>query len=102
MPTDLTLPALEMATWACGNHLDGLVHHAARTNQHLAIRYADTPVAAGLAALSRIRRLHSPYRNQGASIDRLLTDLEIVRDLSDRSRRIEVDRGRLSSAAVGA
>jgi len=39
--TDLALDALEMAIWARGSSLPGLVHHSDRGVQYLAIRYTD-------------------------------------------------------------
>jgi putative transposase len=39
--TDLALDALEMAVWARGSSLPGLVHHSDRGVQYLAIRYID-------------------------------------------------------------
>ena len=45
--TDLPLEALEMAIWARGERLDGLVHHTDRGSQYLAIRYTATLAAVG-------------------------------------------------------
>jgi putative transposase len=39
--TDLALDALEMAIWARGSSLPGLVHHSDRGVQYLAIRYTE-------------------------------------------------------------
>ena len=39
--TDLVLDALEMAIWARGSSLPGLVHHSDRGVQYLAIRYTE-------------------------------------------------------------
>ena len=39
--TDLALDALEMAIWARGPHLTGLVHHSDRGSQYLSIRYTE-------------------------------------------------------------
>jgi len=50
MRTDLVLEALEMAIWARGTALGGLVHHTDAGSQYLAIRYTDTLAAAGAVA----------------------------------------------------
>jgi transposase InsO family protein len=39
--TDLALDALEMAIWARGSSLPGLVHHSDRGVQYLALRYTE-------------------------------------------------------------
>jgi len=46
--TDLALDALEMAIYARGNDLAGLVHHSDRGVQYLAIRYTERLAEAGV------------------------------------------------------
>jgi putative transposase len=46
---DLALDALEMALWARGQGLEGLVHHSDRGIQYLAIRYTERLAEAGIA-----------------------------------------------------
>ena len=48
--TELALDALEMAIWARGRHLDGLIHHSDRGVQYLAIRYTERLAEAGVVA----------------------------------------------------
>jgi putative transposase len=48
--TDLALDALEMAIWARRADLSGLVHHADRGSQYLAIRYTERLADAGAVA----------------------------------------------------
>jgi putative transposase len=48
--TDLALDALEMAIWARRSDLSGLVHHADRGCQYLAIRYTERLADAGAVA----------------------------------------------------
>ena len=48
--TDLALDALEMAIWARGGDLSGLVHHSDRGVQYLSIRYTERLADAGIAA----------------------------------------------------
>ncbi len=48
--TELALEALEMAIWTRNDDLNGLIHHADRGSQYLAIRYTDTLAAAGAVA----------------------------------------------------
>jgi putative transposase len=48
--TDLALDALEMAIWARHKGLTGLVHHADRGAQYLAIRYTERLAQAGAVA----------------------------------------------------
>jgi putative transposase len=45
----LTLRALDMAAWAVGGNLDGLVHHADHGSNHLAVVYTDRIVELGAA-----------------------------------------------------
>ena len=45
---ELALDALEMALWARGRRLDGLVHHSDRGVQYLAIRYSERLAEAGV------------------------------------------------------
>ncbi|WP_460431802.1 IS3 family transposase, partial [Amycolatopsis echigonensis] len=47
--TDLALDALEMAIWARGGSVDGLVHHSDRGIQYTSIRYAERLDQAGAA-----------------------------------------------------
>jgi putative transposase len=46
---DLALDALEMALWARGRSLEGLVHHSDRGVQYLAVRYTERLAEAGIA-----------------------------------------------------
>jgi putative transposase len=48
--TDLALDALEMAVWARGGDLSGLVHHSDRGVQYCSIRYSERLADAGIAA----------------------------------------------------
>jgi len=48
--TDLCLDALEMAVWARGGDLSGLVHHSDRGVQYCSIRYSERLADAGIAA----------------------------------------------------
>jgi putative transposase len=48
--TDLALDALEMALWARGGDLSGLVHHSDRGVQYLSIRYTERLADAEIAA----------------------------------------------------
>jgi putative transposase len=48
--TDLALDALEMAVWARGGDLSGLVHHSDRGAQYCSIRYTERLADAGIAA----------------------------------------------------
>ena len=48
--TDLALDALEMALWARGGDLGGLVHHSDRGVQYLSIRYTERLADAEIAA----------------------------------------------------
>jgi putative transposase len=48
--TDLALDALEMAVWARGGDLSGLVHHSDRGVQYLSIRYTERLADAEIAA----------------------------------------------------
>lgn len=48
--TDLALDALEMAVWARGGDLAGLVHHSDRGAQYLSIRYTERLADAEIAA----------------------------------------------------
>ena len=47
--SELALDALEMAVWARGRSLEGLVHHSDRGTQYLSIRYAQRLLEAGIA-----------------------------------------------------
>ncbi len=48
--TEIALDALEMAIWARGRRLKGLVHHSDRGVQYLAIRYTERLAEAGVVA----------------------------------------------------
>lgn len=48
--TDLALDALNMAIWARGGDLEGLIHHSDRGSQYLAIRYSERLAENGLVA----------------------------------------------------
>jgi putative transposase len=47
--TELALDALEMALWARGRSLEGLVHHSDRGSQYLALRYTERLAESGAA-----------------------------------------------------
>jgi len=47
--TELALDALEMALWARGRDLAGLVHHSDRGSQYLAVRYTERLAESGVA-----------------------------------------------------
>jgi putative transposase len=59
--TDLALDALEMAIWARGDPLPGLVHHSDRGVQYLAIRYIDRLAEA--AAVNSVGSKGDSYDN---------------------------------------
>jgi putative transposase len=65
--TDLPLEALEMAIWARGERLDGLVHHTDRGSQYLAIRYTATLAAVG--AVPSVGSAGDSLRQRAGRID---------------------------------
>ena len=48
--SDLALDALEMALWARGKDIGGLIHHSDRGSQYFAIRYSERLAQAGVIA----------------------------------------------------
>ena len=75
--TDLALDALEMAIWARGAHLPGLVHHSDRGVQYLAIRYTERLADAG--AVNSVGSKGDSYDNALAESVNGLYKAELIR-----------------------
>ncbi len=74
---DLALDALEMAIWARGSDLAGLVHHSDRGVQYLAIRYTERLVDAG--AVNSVGSKGDSYDNALAESVNGLYKAELIR-----------------------
>ena len=75
--TDLALDALEMAIWARGADLAGLVHHSDRGVQYLAIRYTERLADAG--AVNSVGSKGDSYDNALAESVNGLYKAELIR-----------------------
>jgi putative transposase len=75
--TDLALDALEMAIWARGGALEGLVHHSDRGAQYLAIRYTERLAEAG--AVTSVGSRGDSYDNALAETTIGLYKTELIR-----------------------
>jgi putative transposase len=75
--TDLALDALEMAIWARGGALEGLVHHSDRGGQYLAIRYTERLADAG--AVTSVGSRGDSYDNALAETTIGLYKTELIR-----------------------
>lgn len=75
--TDLALDALEMAIWARGSSLPGLVHHSDRGVQYLAIRYTERLADAG--AVNSVGSKGDSYDNALAESVNGLYKAELIR-----------------------
>jgi putative transposase len=56
MRTAMVLDSLEMARWARGTRLEGLIAHSDAGSQFTSVRYGETPHRAGGDPLDRVRR----------------------------------------------
>ena len=74
---ELALDALEMAIWARGDPLPGLVHHSDRGVQYLAIRYTERLADAG--AVNSVGSKGDSYDNALAESVNALYKAELVR-----------------------
>jgi putative transposase len=74
--TDLALDALEMAVWARGESLPGLVHHSDRGVQYLAIRYIDR--LAQVQAVNSVGSKGDSYDNALAESVNALYKAELI------------------------
>jgi putative transposase len=77
MRTDLTLDALEMAIYARGHDLAGLVHHSDRGVQYLAIRYTERLAEAGV--VNSVGSKGDSYDNALAESVNSLYKAELIR-----------------------
>ena len=75
--TELALDALEMAIWARGDPLPGLVHHSDRGVQYLAIRYTERLADAG--AVNSVGSKGDSYDNALAESVNALYKAELIR-----------------------
>ena len=91
---DLALDALEMAIWARGSDLAGLVHHSDRGVQYLAIRYTERLADAG--AVNSVGSKGDSYDNALAESVNALYKAELIR--RQRSWR-SVEEVELATAA---
>jgi putative transposase len=91
---DLALDALEMAIWARGTDLAGLVHHSDRGVQYLAIRYTERLADAG--AVNSVGSKGDSYDNALAESVNALYKAELIR--RQRSWR-SVEEVELATAA---
>jgi putative transposase len=85
--TDLALDALEMAIFARGDPLPGLVHHSDRGVQYLAIRYTERLADAG--AVTSVGSKGDSYDNALAESVNSLYKAELIR--KERSWRTMAD-----------
>jgi len=74
---ELALDALEMAIWARGDPLPGLVHHSDRGVQYLAIRYTERLADAG--AVNSVGSKGDSYDNALAESVNALYKAELIR-----------------------
>ena len=85
--TDLALDALEMAIWARGPHLTGLVHHSDRGSQYLSIRYTERLAEA--EAVGSVGSRGDSYDNALAETVNGLYKAELVRRHAGAWRSID-------------
>ncbi len=75
--SDLALDALEMALWARGKDVDGLVHHSDRGCQYLSIRYSERLAEVG--AVASVGSRGDSYDNALAETINGLYNTEVIR-----------------------
>ena len=91
--TDLALDALEMAVWARGGDLSGLVHHSDRGVQYLSIRYTER--LADVGAVGSVGSRGDSYDNALAETVNGLYKAELI---YRRSRWRSVEEVELATA----
>ena len=77
MRTDMVLDALEMARWARGTRLEGLVAHSDAGSQYTSIRYGER--LAELGAVPSIGSVGDSYDNALAEATNALYKTELIR-----------------------
>jgi transposase InsO family protein len=75
--SDLALDALEMALWARGRKIDGLIHHSDRGGQYLSIRYSERLAEA--KAVASVGSKGDSYDNALAETINGLYKTEVIR-----------------------
>jgi putative transposase len=92
LAAELTLDALDLALWARGHALEGLVHHSDRGIQYLALRYTER--LAGAGAMASVGSRGDSYDNALAESVNALYKAELIH----RQRWSTVEQVELATA----